>query len=152
MPRKVWQKIALLLAGTLVAAGVGAGIASASIPDSSGVIHGCYKVPVPAHGTPLSVIDTNAGGTCPSGTVALTWYKGTGDLTTQGSPGTALAQNVITVQPGSEGFSTAQCLPGMVVTGGGHSFVNFGGTEPIGVTLFQSVPSNPEPGPPNAYT
>lgn len=53
----------------------GYGVAYAAIPDGGGVIHGCYKTPVPTHGTPLSIIDTGAGGSCPSGYTALPWSQ-----------------------------------------------------------------------------
>jgi hypothetical protein len=67
------------------------GIASAvqaSIPDASGVIHGCYKT---VNGA-LRVIDTDKGGKCVSSEMPLTWsqsgQKGTTGATgPQGNPG-----------------------------------------------------------------
>jgi hypothetical protein len=59
---------------TLVAAGValGAGIAYASIPDSGGVIHGCYA----NKDGSLRVIDTGAGGSCdPKKETSLNWNQ-----------------------------------------------------------------------------
>jgi hypothetical protein len=47
------------------------GIASAAIPDSGGVIHGCYKT---SDGK-LRVINTEAGQTCSSGETALSWNQ-----------------------------------------------------------------------------
>jgi hypothetical protein len=50
------------------------GAALASIPDSSGVIHGCYKNNNPAKGSVL-VVDSEAGESCPSGFTALNWNQ-----------------------------------------------------------------------------
>jgi hypothetical protein len=47
------------------------GIAYASIPDSSGVIHGCYKTV----GGALRVIDTDKGGKCVPSETALSWSQ-----------------------------------------------------------------------------
>jgi hypothetical protein len=47
------------------------GIAYASIPDSGGVIHGCYQK---TNGS-LRVIDTEAGGKCSSGENSLSWNQ-----------------------------------------------------------------------------
>lgn len=53
----------------------GLGVASAAIPDGSGVIHACYQSPPPAHGANLQVIDTGAGGSCGGGATSLTWNQ-----------------------------------------------------------------------------
>jgi hypothetical protein len=50
-----------------------AGISLASIPDSSGIIHGCYKSGGTVH--PLKVIDNSVTAKCPSGYTALNWNK-----------------------------------------------------------------------------
>jgi hypothetical protein len=63
-----------LTTAAAVALAAGGTVAYASVPDPGGVIHACYKTPVPAHGTPLNVIDT-AGGSCGSGTTAITWNQ-----------------------------------------------------------------------------
>jgi hypothetical protein len=47
------------------------GIAYATIPDASGVIHGCYKN---SNGA-LRVIDTDAGATCNGSETPLTWNQ-----------------------------------------------------------------------------
>jgi hypothetical protein len=52
-----------------------AGVAYASIPDSSGVIHGCYKATANGNPTALSVIDTAGGGHCPTNQTALDWNQ-----------------------------------------------------------------------------
>lgn len=72
---KVRKRTAVLAAGAaLCMAGLGAGVASAAIPDSGGAIDGCYK-PTP-HGGPaaLSVIDTALpNGHCPAGQTEVSW-------------------------------------------------------------------------------
>lgn len=69
--------IAWMAAGALV----GGGVALASIPDSGGVIHGCYD----ARGK-LRVIDAEAGETCRTHEVALSWNE-TGPQGPQGLEG-----------------------------------------------------------------
>src|SRR5215472_8610648 len=72
---------------------MGISVAYASIPDSNGVIHGCYVV----KGGSLRVIDTAKGQTCATGQHSLNWnQKGT-----QGPPGPA----------GVSGYSVARCAP-----------------------------------------
>jgi hypothetical protein len=60
-----WSMIALVV---VVGAAV-AGIAYASIPDGSGVIHGCYSNKNGA----LRLIDTGAGGQCSDKETAVSW-------------------------------------------------------------------------------
>jgi hypothetical protein len=78
-------------AAAIVLAGAGFGIAYASIPDSSGVIHACYKTPVPSHGEPLQIIDSEAGGTCAKGFLPVTWNR-TGPQGPTGPQGATGAQ------------------------------------------------------------
>ena len=75
--------IAAILLGVVVAAGV----AKATIPDSGGVIHGCYKQPTGA----LRVIDQGAGGACNSSESGLDWSQQApaGPQGSQGPPGPA---------------------------------------------------------------
>ena len=92
---------------------LGGGIAWATIPDSAGVIHGCYRTANPAKGA-LTVIDSEAGGTCPSGTVGLNWNQtgpqgpagATGPTGPQGPSGPAgisgyqvLTQHAVDIEP-----------------------------------------------------
>src|SRR5260370_30427412 len=63
--------IAVAIATAVLVLG-GYGIAYATIPDSSGVIDGCYKTSNPGQGA-LIVIDSSA--TCPSGTTPLHWNQ-----------------------------------------------------------------------------
>ena len=60
----------------LAAGGGAAYAASASIPDSAGVIHGCYKPTDNGSVSMLGVVDTALpGGTCPKGQTALSWNQ-----------------------------------------------------------------------------
>lgn len=78
----------------------GAAIALASIPDSHGVIHGCYTVKT---GT-LRVIDTGKGQKCVTGQHALNWsQKGP-----KGPAGPAGPQG----PAGVSGYTVAQCTIG----------------------------------------
>jgi hypothetical protein len=74
--------VALVAAGALLAVG---GIAYATIPDSSGVIHGCYA----NKGGSLRVIDTGVGGSCDTKKeTALNWNQ-TGPTGATGPSGTS---------------------------------------------------------------
>ncbi|MGI8824201.1 MAG: hypothetical protein ACR2JC_00880 [Chloroflexota bacterium] len=101
------------------------GVAFASIPDATGVIHGCYTT----SGThALQVIDTAVKKVCPSGTTSLTWnQKGpkgatgatgatgsqgpkgnTGATGATGATGTQGPQGPNGISVGYTGFNTAQ--------------------------------------------
>lgn len=70
------RRILLILAGA-GAALLAAGVAYASIPDGSGVIHGCYtktSTGAPQPGA-LRVIDTGLGQTCQANEVPLNWNQ-----------------------------------------------------------------------------
>src|SRR5581483_2855382 len=75
--------VAVLTAGA--ALGIAAGV-QAAVPDSNGVIHGCYKTP----NGDLRVIDPASGGSCKNNETALNWnQKGpTGAAGAQGPAGT----------------------------------------------------------------
>lgn len=76
------RRIGLLAAGGLaVALVVGGGTAFASIPDSQGIIHGCYD-----SGGNLKVIDTAVTASCPRGYSELDWDQ-TGPAGAQGPQG-----------------------------------------------------------------
>jgi hypothetical protein len=68
-PRARWAALAVVVFG--LSAG---GLAYASIPDSGGVIHGCYKKTSPNQGT-IRVIDTDKGQTCSNAENALNWNQ-----------------------------------------------------------------------------
>jgi Collagen triple helix repeat (20 copies) len=79
MRRFTFGRVRWLLVGTVVGAVLAGGAALASIPDSSGVIHGCYQKNVGN----LRVIDPSAGDSCRPAEIALSWSQ-TGP---QGPPG-----------------------------------------------------------------
>jgi hypothetical protein len=81
-----------VIAGSLSLAllSLGTGVAVASIPAGNGTITACYKKPVPGHGTPLNIIDPEAGGTCANGNTAVTWSQ-QGPPGPQGNPGPSTA-------------------------------------------------------------
>lgn len=60
-----------IVAGGMVAAGAVASIALATIPDSGGVIHGCYDT----ESGDLRVIDLNAGAKCSKKETAVSWNQ-----------------------------------------------------------------------------
>lgn len=78
-PSLTRKSVIILAACGLIAAGgasFGAVQAFASIPDSGGVIHGCYKPKSDGSNAPLGVIDTAlSGGSCPAGNSQLTWNQ-----------------------------------------------------------------------------
>jgi hypothetical protein len=75
-----------------------AGISYAAIPDSGGLIHGCYNNTSYA----LRVIDTAKVSTCPSGTTSLNWNK-TGPQGPKGATGATGAAGA----PGPKGATGA---------------------------------------------
>src|SRR5581483_9845275 len=90
------------IAAVLVAAAITSTVALAAIPDSNGVIHGCYAVnqpgmPSTGHGA-LRVIDPTKGDTCTSSEQALDWNQ-TGPRGAQGPQGPAGPKG----DPGSPG-------------------------------------------------
>ncbi len=90
--------VALAIVGALLVAG---GIAYATIPDSSGVIHGCYQK---NQGT-LRVIDAGTAQTCSSSETALNWSQ-TGPQGAQGPPGPTGPSDVWSVDGYGAGFKS----------------------------------------------
>jgi hypothetical protein len=84
----------LMLAGVMALI-VGASVASATIPDSGGVIHGCLQTQngVLSPKGSLRVIDPSTGASCKSSEQPISWNQ-TGPQGTKGDPGpsTAYAQ------------------------------------------------------------
>jgi hypothetical protein len=74
-----------VIAAALLVMLASGGVAYATIPDESGVIHGCYTKKVGI----LSVIDPSAGQTCSSGQLPISWNQQgpQGDPGPQGPPG-----------------------------------------------------------------
>ena len=110
--------VAVAAAGALVL--TGGVIAYASIPDASGVIHGCRKN---SDGS-VRVIDSDAGQTCANGWTALNWSQ-TGPQGPAGPAGPNLvprsgATRDIDVSPGTQRV-TVLCPEGYAVLSGGWS-------------------------------
>ena len=81
MHRFTLVRVRWLLVGAVVGA-VGGGAALAAIPDSSGVINGCYQKNVGN----LRVIDSSAGDSCRPSEIAISWSQ-TGPQGPQGPKG-----------------------------------------------------------------
>jgi hypothetical protein len=136
------KRIGLVAAGVVTAAVMAGGTAfavSSSIPDSSGVIHGCYSTTRAgaSGGTALNVIDS-AQANCSKGQTALTWNQ-------QGVPGPAGPGYVFTTGTGNPGPQVTQDGTYFVVVSAGIN------SESLTSTLFgdcQITPSNFNPGSP----
>lgn len=122
----------LLTAGlALGLVGAGAGVAFATIPDSSGTIHACYKNSTGA----LSVIDTGAGQSCGSGETALNWSGALSYYTKTAGPDT--------VGPQTGDTNGATCNSGDAAVGGGATMQNGS------ASVMRLVATYPDPyGPP----
>jgi len=106
--------IAMVLAVGAIGAGMFGAYAVASVPDSSGVIHACYKTTDPGQGE-LFIVDTGSGGACSTDETSLTWSQST----TAGPNGL----DVTIVQGDSGGtFAQATCPSDhpFVLGGGGY--------------------------------
>jgi hypothetical protein len=105
--------IAVAAAAAAAVAITGGAIAYASIPDSSGVIHGCYTV----KGGALRVIDTAKGQTCTTGQHSLTGIRrGREDQRRPAGPA------------GVSGYSVALCTVGQDSSGNLVVISSSGGT------------------------
>jgi len=119
----------LVLSFGLIA--LAAGIAYATIPDSAGVIHGCYR-----NNGQLRVIDSSNGGACNNNETGLDWSKTgpqgpPGQNGTDGTNGTNGTNGVSGYElvsdtgplpggdPGSGQLNSIFCPAGKRVTGGG---------------------------------
>ena len=138
------KKTMLILAAVAFAV-LGAGVATATIPDSSGTIHGCYKK---TNGN-LSIIDTGNGATCQASEAAVSWsQKGVqglagpqgvqGQQGPQGSAGPdgvddySIATAQATTSSG-HASAVAGCPTGSIAVGGG-----FDVPKSANVTPFES--------------
>jgi len=82
--RMTGPRLAVAVLVAVAAAVVIGGISYASIPDSSGVIHGCYNTAGTDHS--LGVINSAVTAKCPSGSTGLNWNaKGSNGYSTQTS-------------------------------------------------------------------
>jgi len=137
--------VAAGVCGVIFAAG-GATAALASIPGTTGVIHGCYRTAGPHT---LSVID---GQTCPSGSTPLSWNQkgpaGPGSYTQPAySPG-----NSQDVAPGAMVSVTATCpvISGTTGYATGGGVVTYNGPASSDPSLhapdLRMIDSYPSPG------
>jgi len=115
----------------LVLALVGAGVTYAAIPDSSGVIHGCYT----NRGGILSVIDPSTGQTCSSLQTPIAWNQ-------QGPKGDPGVQG----PPGPQGDQGPQGPPGPAGTALAFATVNQWGTLIFSRNIAQSDITHPGTG------
>jgi type VI secretion system Hcp family effector len=137
----LWERIgrsgrAVLLLGVGLAGGATA-LAVASVPDSSGVVHGCYSVattgttttPATTGTNLLRIIDPSAGQTCAT-TSSLAGVPGTErtvDWNTQGPAGQQ-GQSGPTGPSGTPGTPGTKGSPGPTTTiAAGHTFTISGG-------------------------
>src|SRR5262249_11915028 len=99
--------VALAIVGALAAAG---GIAYATIPDASGVIHACYNKT--GQGT-LRVLDTDKAQTCSNSEASLSWSQ-TGPQGVQGltgPTGPTGPSDVYSVDGYNQGFKNVPKVP-----------------------------------------
>ena len=131
---------------------VGLGLAYASIPDNSGVIHGCYT---PTTGS-LRVIDPSAGAACWPNERVIAWNQ-QGPAGPAGPAGTAVAYAHVhangAIDSDSGNITVARVFPGMycigvtgetvhVAVASLDSLPNLGGTVQAGVFPATVCPSN----------
>jgi len=107
------------------------GIAYAAIPDSNGVIHGCFKTV----GGQLRVIDTSTTSCLPSET-AISWNQ-MGPPGTPGVSGYEEKTHQVFVTAGAFTNVTVFCSAGKKVLGGGFDIET-----PDDVKVFSSEPSD----------
>jgi hypothetical protein len=126
-----------------LAAGLAAGgIAYASIPDSSGVIHACFKKASPNQGQ-LRVIDTERGQVCSSNENTVEWSA----VGPQGPPGISgyevVANSSVQEADGRSLYQPSVACPSgkSVLGGGGQGFLPLEGGGSLTLQLAQSFPS-----------
>jgi len=101
MNKRIGLAIAGIAAAAVMAGGTAYGaVSSSSIPDASGLIHGCYSTNAAngTNGTVLNIINTGQA-SCSKGQSAISWNQA-GPAGPQGPPGAAGT-------PGPAGPSTA---------------------------------------------
>ena len=99
------------------------GVAYATIPDSGGVIHGCYKV-----NGDLRVIDSPSQ-SCAMNETALTWSQ-TGPQGPPGISGYEIVSNTMNLEVGEQNLQVP-CPAGKNATGGGFHLSNAGQNEQV---------------------
>ena len=105
----------MLILVAVACAALGAGVATATIPDASGTIHGCYKK---TNGN-LTLVDTDKGGTCQASEAAAGWSQ-TG---VQGLPGPQGVQGQQGQQgsTGPDGVDDYSIVSAQATTSGGNA-------------------------------
>jgi hypothetical protein len=111
------KKTMLMLVAAALVVALGAGVATATIPDSSGTIHGCYKK---ANGN-LTIVDTGKGATCQASEAAVTWSQ----QGAQGLPGPQGVQGLQGKQgsAGPDGVGDYTIVTAQGTTSGGDADV-----------------------------
>lgn len=137
------RKVAVALAAGLLL--IMSGVALASIPDSSGVIHGCYKTNNPNRGA-VVVIDIDAGQSCPSGYTALNWSQ-TGPPGPQGPSGVSgieVLSSEIHTDTGSATKATT-CPDGKFAVSGGYKYIADDGSTNFTISVQKDQPFTTPP-------
>jgi hypothetical protein len=142
----------IIMAGITAVALAGGGTALAatdSIPDSSGVIHACYKANANGNTSPLGVIDTALPkGQCPSNQTELDWNQA-GPQGPAGPPGQGTSFYVVKVgappssiglPPGDDAAQPVFCNTGDHAVSGGGSAADQADSGLI--TINESYPSD----------
>jgi hypothetical protein len=108
-----------IIAAAVAALALAGAVAYATIPDSGGVIHGCYQ----RNNGQLRVIDTGAGQTCNPSESAISWNQ-TGPSGPQGPAGAAGPQG----PAGSQGVQGNTGPAGPAGTALAYAHINADGT------------------------
>jgi hypothetical protein len=116
LKRLLRSRMFAALIGATVVAVVGGGIGWAAIPDSSGVIHGCYA----KWNGALRAIDAGNGQTCAKAEVPLNWNQ-TGAPGSFATTSTSLVSSFTPVQ-GQTTQAFAHCPSGTKVISGGYVY------------------------------
>jgi hypothetical protein len=126
-----FRRHGLWLLAVIFAAAIGGGVAYATIPDASGVIHGCYKK---KHGQ-LRVIDPGTSH-CRRSETAISWNQ-TGPPGPPGISGYEEKTHQVFVSAGAFTNVSVTCSAGKKVFGGGFDIET-----PDDVKVFSSEPTD----------
>jgi hypothetical protein len=134
VPQGRWARILIVVCVAAAVAGL-AGVVQAAIPDTNGVIHGCYSAngSTGNGGTQLNIVDS-AKASCSKGQAQVTWSQ-TGP---QGPPGT----NGTNGTNGTSVTSTALSPGDANCPTGGSSFTSVSGTT-YACNGAQGLPGSP---------
>jgi hypothetical protein len=133
MNKRIGLVTAGLVAGLVMVGGTAFAVSS-SIPDSAGVIHGCYD-----SGGNVKVIDTSVKASCPKGYSPLDWSQ-TGPAGKDGKDGT----NGTNAAP--EFTWTISCASGGCAVGDAQTSIPDGIVlTPVAITVSAGTCSDPNP-------